>query len=492
MMKRTWILIFVALIPSAVVAGGINSSNKRNEAETAKTQPPGLTEIKVEDERQKIRLTALEGAIDPETYILGPFDRLLLMIGGPENSFELDVLPEGSVVLPNVGSFKAAGLTLSEFQDRLRKALRRYYKNIDIDCRLVQPRAFVVFVLGEVEKPGPVVVYAPFRVSRALDEAGGVTGRGSMREIEIREDNQLVRKVDLFSFLNLGDFDQNPMLKEGQSVLIPVRRNVIGVVGEVRKPGSYELVLGETVEDLLAYCGGITAFGDKGGLILERFYKEDSVSTKTFHLDDACDIVLQDRDVIVVPDILSFPQSRFVHVVGSGGREGRFFIHEGEKLRDFLPRIWRLSPDHLIDEAVLERKTSETFEHIRFSPAEVVAGGPQGDIELRSGDVITLPPFAAKVYVTGEVVEPGGYPFRADFRAEEYISLAGGPTKSGGYGRMSIYSRDGTKREANKASVIYRGETILVKRKRSASLGSFIAGLGSLSAFVLAIVALTR
>lgn len=443
---------------------------------------------------QKQRTTALEGPIDPTTYILGPMDRLILIIGGPENTnISLRVLPEGVVVLPNIGPFQAAGLTLEEFKQRLMEALNRYYRNVDIDCQLFLPRTFTVFVLGEVNNPGPVELHAPFRLSEALREAGDKTVRGSIREIEIRESDRVVRKVDLFSFMNFGDFSDNPILREGQSVLVPPKRMVARVMGEVRKPGEFEVRPGETAEVLLAFSGGITAFGDEQRIIIERIHTGDSTSTIQFSADEAGQIEIHNRDILVVPDIFSFPQSRFVFVTGGGGRQGRFLIERGERLKDFLPRLWRLMNDDAAGEAVLERKTDgELEEYVRFNPTKIFLGDPAGEIELLPGDVITIPPEYTEVFVTGEVMNPGPIPFRADLRAEQYVSLAGGPTEEGSFNRLAIFSREGSLRDAEGGSIVYRGETIIVKQRRTVKLRSFVVGLGSLSGLVLAIVALTR
>ncbi|MFH1754237.1 MAG: polysaccharide biosynthesis/export family protein, partial [Candidatus Latescibacterota bacterium] len=187
------VLIMLVLIPSGVMAqktkvGEVDAAigSERNESDG-----PEDTEAKWERTQ---RTYLLEGPIDPDSYILGPMDQLILIFGGPENTTtSLRILPEGIVVLPNIGPFAAAGYTLSEFKEKLLAALSRYYKNVDIDLQLLTPRAFHVFVLGEVSNPGPVEMHAPFRVSEALEGAGGVTVRGTLREIEIRESDQLVR-----------------------------------------------------------------------------------------------------------------------------------------------------------------------------------------------------------------------------------------------------------------------------------------------------------
>src|SRR5439155_172997 len=50
------------------------------------------------------------------------------------------------------------------------------------------------------------------------------------------------------------------------------------------------------------------------------------------------------------------------------------------------------------------------------------------NILLQNGDVLTLPVVEDKVYVVGEVKNPGGVEFRPEFTPREYVTLVGGPT----------------------------------------------------------------
>jgi protein involved in polysaccharide export with SLBB domain len=489
--------LFVLWLALALVPLPIPAQKVLPKSETGKSGAEPQTSASIgelEKLGEGVMPRSLEGPIDPDSYVLGPSDQLMLIIGGPERTtIPIRILPEGSVLLPNIGSFQAAGLTLSEFTKQIRQQLGRYYRNVDIDCNLTVPRTFLVYVLGAVRKPGPVELYAPFRLSQALEGAEGMSTGGSVREIEIQENGQLVRKVDLQSFLKLGDFEGNPTLREGQTLVVPVRKKTVRVLGEVRLQGRYELLEGETVEDLLAFCGGITGWGDKDRLIIERVQARDSVFTLTFPYDEIGRMELKNRDVLVVPDILSFPQNRFVYVSGGGGRQGRFLLQPGETLRQFLPRTWRVAEEYTVNTALLERKTENNgIEVTQFNPKDIFAGDPLGDIELKPGDIINVPPIIESVYVAGEITLPGEYVYRAEFRAAEYISMAGGPTSKGSLGRISIISREGKERGAGKDSIIKRGETLLVRSSYTSMMGSFIVTVGSLSAIVLSIVALSR
>ncbi|MEE9268941.1 MAG: SLBB domain-containing protein [Candidatus Krumholzibacteria bacterium] len=492
-MKRVivFVVLWVVIAVFAMAADAQTRSERRVDVRGKSgedSSPP------VESDFEKIVVPrSLEGAIDPATYVLGPSDELLLVLRGPETKVHyLLVLPEGNVILPNVGSMRASGRTLSEFREEVKRSLGRYYRNVEIDCQLSRPRRFVVFVLGEVESPRAVELAAPFRVSHALAGAGGIKRTGTSRQIHIREDGRTVRTVDLFLFRQLGDLSHNPMLKEGQSVFVPPKERQVNVIGEIRLPGIYEVVEGESVADLLAYCGGFTSRGDRGQILLERMVGGEVLAPRVFSAEAASTVGLEDMDVVVVRDLMSFGSSSPVLVLGGGGRSGRINIRQAEPLRAFLGRLWRFSPEFEIETAVLESNADpERTVYVPFNVREVLTGAPVGETPVGPGDVISFPHEEDEVFVTGEVREPGGVRFLPGFTAERYIARAGGPSAAGSFDRLSIYSSDGVKRKGNRKSLIYRGETIVVNRSKSKVFGSIFVGLTSLAGLTLGIIAVS-
>ena len=114
-------------------------------------------------------LPILEKAIDPDRYVLGPFDALGVTIMGPDSrTYTLNVLPEGDVLIPGVGPVHADGLTLTEFRRALAAKVDMYFRNIELYCYLETPALFRVFVTGEVANPGVVAVSGVERVTDAI------------------------------------------------------------------------------------------------------------------------------------------------------------------------------------------------------------------------------------------------------------------------------------------------------------------------------------
>lgn len=497
MRLAAWLLVFClgagALARPAASQRDYSIRSRTLSERTADERDPALSEP-VADERFFVAPKSLDGPVDPQTYVVGPSDELSLILRGPEAVVHpLIVLPEGYVVLPNAGPYKAAGLTLSELKNEVRQTLQRFYRNVEIDLLLTKPRSFVTYISGEVRKPGPVELSAPSRVNHALAAAGGVTPQGSIRLIELRENGRPTSVIDLYRFMRTGNTAYNPVLTEGQIIHVPPRYMRASSVGEVRKSGIFEIVEGETAQDLIDFSGGFATTADTTHLLIERTNPGAEVTNIEFTSAEAPTVLLQDLDVLVVPDLVTLHGLEPVEVFGGGGREGTFQVAEEERLSDFVFRLWRFSPRFDIESAVIERPVpGGDTEYIYFNVRKILGGDPEGELVLRPGDLISFPPRENQVFVTGEVVSPGAVPFLPGFTAERYIALVGGPNAAGSYDKIDIFAVDGTQREGDRHSPVYRGETIVVKQRLSRTLAGWFYGVATITSLVLSIWAVTQ
>jgi protein involved in polysaccharide export with SLBB domain len=435
----------------------------------------------------------LDAPINPDEYVIGPGDQFVMFMKSAGTEIPLLVLPEGTVLVPNAGLVRAAGLTITQFRAELTKALGSFYRGGEAYVELVFPRTFVVYVLGSIRNPGPVELSAPFRLDSVIRAAGGTLGMGSLREIEVRGREGAVTRYDLLKFQRLGDLTQNPMLHEGQSVFVPSRGPAAEVVGEAWRTEVYEIREGETLMDLIHLAGGFTTNADLGRLVLERVDENGDVSIVPLDEAGARTTTVRDRDVIVVPDLRSFPGIDFVRVQGGGGRDGRIYLEQGETIASFLPRFIRLRNDHDLANSRIERiKPDGSAEFIPVDLARLVEGDTTASVALQSGDVINIPRLEDIVFVSGEVVMPGPIDFQRGLPAGRYIAMAGGPGDRGSIDRLEIYDDRGHTRSGNRDSVVYRGETILVKTRKGVIFGNVFIGVVSLTSLFLSVYAVIK
>ena len=108
----------------------------------------------------------LAGAVDPDKYVVGPGDKLLIALWGlQEQTRETEVNAEGRLVLPRIGVFPSAGKTLSALREEVVRRLKSAYPRLNASLTLLRPRSFAVFIVGAVARPGSYRATPVTRVS---------------------------------------------------------------------------------------------------------------------------------------------------------------------------------------------------------------------------------------------------------------------------------------------------------------------------------------
>ena len=156
---------------------------------------------------------------------------------GQDNSLnrQLVVRPDGRISMPLAGHLRAAGLTPEQFEEALRKRLQ---KNFSTDLDLVvmfvsrEQRAAakvkpkLVYVTGEVNKPGALELTERTTVLQAIALAGGLGQFAAKRRLQIRRRTGGEEVLIPFNYKNveLGrDLVDNIYLVTGDVVVVPER-----------------------------------------------------------------------------------------------------------------------------------------------------------------------------------------------------------------------------------------------------------------------------
>ncbi len=79
--------------------------------------------------------------------------------------------------------------------------MRVIYSNVEVSVTLGELRSISVYVVGEVENPGIKTISSLSTVLHALFEAGGPTSNGSLREVQLIRDNEVIAEMDLYDFI---------------------------------------------------------------------------------------------------------------------------------------------------------------------------------------------------------------------------------------------------------------------------------------------------
>ena len=191
-------------------------------------------------------------------------------------------------------------------------------------------------VLGQVRTPGIYPLPVMERVSSALAAAGGTNEQGLPRSILLIRDGQAVDTLDMYLFLYQNRQSENPMLEDGDVLFVPVNSNNIKVVGQVFRPGIFEIKPGERLLDIIEMAGGITPVATKEDIKIENVATPDvvqSISYKKLFIDgdQSLNVSLKEGDVVTVP---TAPTS--VTVVGQVQKGGTFIFEPGTVLSYYL------------------------------------------------------------------------------------------------------------------------------------------------------------
>jgi len=144
--------------------------------------------------------------IDPPDYILGPGDLIKIQVHGEEDlSVELRLQGDGYISYPFLGEVKASGISVSALQTRIHDGLEGDYL-INPDVRVYVLEYRLIYVNGEVKKPGGYNFVPGLNVQKAIALAGGFTALASKGKIYlVAEDSGERRKADINTSVDPGD-----------------------------------------------------------------------------------------------------------------------------------------------------------------------------------------------------------------------------------------------------------------------------------------------
>ncbi|WP_415843881.1 polysaccharide biosynthesis/export family protein [Zobellia nedashkovskayae] len=126
------------------------------------------------------------------------FSPAALYLGG------YSIMKNGSINLPEIGQVTVAGLTLSEAEEEIQKAVRRYLPNANVIVKMV---SFKISVLGEVNAPGYYYIYnEQANLLEALALAGDMTLFGNRENITILRQTKTGMKGMLLDLRNPNIF----------------------------------------------------------------------------------------------------------------------------------------------------------------------------------------------------------------------------------------------------------------------------------------------
>jgi polysaccharide biosynthesis/export protein len=213
-------------------------------------------------------------------YTLGLGDVVRVSVyANPDMATETRVAEDGNITLPFIGDVLVKGLTPKLAQQKIAKLLDAggYVKNAQVNLLVSQYQSQIVSVMGEVNRPGKIVLEKPTKLSELIGLAGGLNGNASDWITLIREvqGESKTFRYDLRELLVKGNPNSNPQILPNDVVYIDARE--VSVLGQVNRPGKYSIVSGvRNVIDFISLAGGVSSSGaDKVIVMTQRDGKKE-------------------------------------------------------------------------------------------------------------------------------------------------------------------------------------------------------------------------
>lgn len=437
----------------------------------------------------------------PADYLIKPGDEILLMIwGSVDADLRLLVDRSGRVSIPRVGPVQVSGVRYADLPDMISQRVAQVFRNFQLSVSLGQLRGQRVYVTGFVTRPGSYTVSSLATVVQALLKAGGPSAAGSFRNIEVKRGNQSVASFDLYDFLLSGDRRADRLLQADDVIHVGPVGTLVALIGSVNRPAIFELKPAETVADLLRMAGGFSAVADRSRLTVERLDDRATVRIVQLALPAANSAALANGDVLrafsAVDSTLPIQrQNKLVHVDGEVQRPGEYVLPPESSIADALAAAGGLTDRAYLFGTEFRRETVRLAQQVNYDRAlrdletdlarssstqrtsadeasattardsanarllaALRAQRPTGRIVLQlqpgsrelppltleDGDHLMIPSRPSSIGVFGSVFNAGNYLYSDGRAVEEYLRLAGGPTKGADAGSTFVIRANGS------------------------------------------------
>ena len=212
-------------------------------------------------------LTAVGDLPLPNDYKISLKDQFTVILSGAiDDIFNLNVKLDGTILFPELGAISVVGLSLQEVQDKLSQLIEQSYIGVNIDISLQNLSAKKITIVGAVKTPGTYLINPFSTITGALAYSGGISEIGSLRDIKLIRNNEEVFSFDLYDLLIKGDRSKDLTIEAGDTLLINAASQFVEISGAVKRPAIYEILEGETLEDIVDFALGFNQTANKSNI----------------------------------------------------------------------------------------------------------------------------------------------------------------------------------------------------------------------------------
>lgn len=214
--------------------------------------------------QEKIEI-ALQSQKNEETlpfepgYLIGPEDVLSIEVWNqPDISREVVVNYDGNITIPPIRKLNVMGLTVSQMEDKLTKALSKYLIDPIVFVTVKEYNSQRVTVLGETQT-GMYTLKRRTTLVEFIGQIGGLTENADTYHIKLIKRDQKVFIYNLNELINDPRKSESIIVSAGDTVYIPpLEFNKVLVLGEVENPKTMAIKGKLTLMDAITEAGGFT------------------------------------------------------------------------------------------------------------------------------------------------------------------------------------------------------------------------------------------
>ena len=390
----------------------------------------------------------------------------------------------------------------------------------------IKSGANMVYIMGEVFKPGAYEGKKGATFLDILANAGGPTRYAESRQIRLIRANGQIIPFDLAAFTESVNSQPLPAVKPGDAIFVPEKTDMnekswlkvapsraVRIIGEVIRPGRYEWSNEMSLLDLLAHAGGPSSHADTSRI--EVVIPRDNAEPKkiTFNLDAFIAEGLGDNKLpalvagatVRVHDLPQDPSDNksqwvrqasedSIYVFGQVGAPGRYRFTNAMHFLDILAAAD--GPTEKADISSI-RISHRNKNQPNVSTLDLHLYFETGDETLlpnvKPGDTIFIPaqtglwlhtPKETTIRVLGAVNKPGRYRFDDAMTILDLLAEAGGTSNDAYLKKITVVNVSCCKDQAtvfdlkkfsrtadfSKLPVLRAGDTIFVPSRNESAL----------------------
>ena len=235
------------------------------------------------------------------------------------------------------------------------------------------------------------------------------------------------------------------------------------ILGNVVNPGVYSITPLYRLSHLIKRARAISETGSYRNIII----KKADGSSKVYDLYEFLyKGNMEQNPYIKTGDIVMVPQAVMsVKIMGRVYKRGNFELKEGERLKDLIEFAGGFQSRGSLTRQikVYNIKTPDEVEEI--DPYKLlIENDSLSNIELKTGDVVTIPTEPFTVTVVGQVTLGGSFEYEPGTDFNYYLGLAGGYGERANEGNIRITRWNGTRLKWKTGVEIKPGDTIVIGR----------------------------